>query len=94
MSATRTTMSGRSTASCDARSMRHRRRWLASAAACWWPAPAQAARIKEVAAVQGVRTNQLVGYGLVVGLDGTGDQTHAGAVHDAKPASRCCSRWA
>jgi flagellar P-ring protein FlgI len=38
-------------------------------------APAQALRIKEVAAVQGVRTNQLTGYGLVVGLDGTGDQT-------------------
>lgn len=36
---------------------------------------AHAARIKEVAAVQGVRSNQLVGYGLVVGLDGTGDQT-------------------
>lgn len=32
-------------------------------------------RVKEVAAVQGVRSNQLVGYGLVVGLDGTGDQT-------------------
>ena len=32
-------------------------------------------RLKEVATVQGVRTNQLVGYGLVVGLDGTGDQT-------------------
>ena len=28
-----------------------------------------------MAQVQGVRTNQLVGYGLVVGLDGTGDQT-------------------
>ncbi|WIT14480.1 flagellar basal body P-ring protein FlgI [Paucibacter sediminis] len=36
---------------------------------------AQAARIKEVASVQGVRSNPLVGYGLVVGLDGTGDQT-------------------
>jgi flagellar P-ring protein precursor FlgI len=48
--------------------------FLASAAV-WWPAPAHAARIKEVASVQGVRTNQLVGYGLVVGLDGTGDQT-------------------
>jgi flagellar P-ring protein precursor FlgI len=48
--------------------------FLASAA-LWWPAPAQAARIKEVASVQGVRTNQLTGYGLVVGLDGTGDQT-------------------
>ena len=39
------------------------------------PQAAQAARIKEVATVQGVRPNQLVGYGLVVGLDGTGDQT-------------------
>ncbi len=37
--------------------------------------PAHALRIKEVAAVQGVRSNQLTGYGLVVGLDGTGDQT-------------------
>jgi flagellar P-ring protein precursor FlgI len=37
--------------------------------------PAQALRIKEVAAVQGVRTNQLTGYGLVIGLDGTGDQS-------------------
>jgi len=37
--------------------------------------PAQAMRLKEVAAVQGVRSNQLLGYGLVVGLDGTGDQT-------------------
>ena len=48
---------------------------LLASAAVWWPAPAHAARIKEVASVQGVRTNQLVGYGLVVGLDGTGDQT-------------------
>ena len=32
-------------------------------------------RIKDIANVAGVRTNQLVGYGLVVGLDGTGDQT-------------------
>ena len=36
---------------------------------------AQASRIKEVAAVEGVRSNQLTGFGLVVGLDGTGDQT-------------------
>jgi flagellar P-ring protein precursor FlgI len=35
----------------------------------------QAERIKDLAKVQGVRTNQLVGYGLVVGLDSTGDQT-------------------
>lgn len=32
-------------------------------------------RIKDLASIQGVRHNQLVGYGLVVGLDGTGDQT-------------------
>ena len=36
---------------------------------------AQAERIKDIAAIQGVRVNQLVGYGLVVGLDGSGDQT-------------------
>jgi flagellar P-ring protein precursor FlgI len=34
-----------------------------------------AERLKDLASVQGVRNNQLVGYGLVVGLDGTGDQT-------------------
>ncbi len=55
---------------------------LAASTAVWWPAPVAAAaaaptstqRIKELAAVQGVRSNQLLGYGLVVGLDGTGDQ--------------------
>jgi flagellar P-ring protein precursor FlgI len=36
--------------------------------------PAQAERIKDIAMVEGARTNQLIGYGLVVGLDGTGDQ--------------------
>jgi flagellar P-ring protein precursor FlgI len=34
-----------------------------------------AQRVKDLTQIQGVRTNQLVGYGLVVGLDGTGDQT-------------------
>lgn len=37
--------------------------------------PAHAERIKDIATVAGVRANQLIGYGLVVGLDGTGDQT-------------------
>ncbi|KLV06042.1 flagellar P-ring protein FlgI [Photobacterium aquae] len=37
--------------------------------------PVQAARIKDVAEVAGVRSNQLVGYGLVVGLPGTGETT-------------------
>ena len=37
--------------------------------------PVRAERVKDLASVSGVRTNQLVGYGIVVGLDGTGDQT-------------------
>jgi flagellar basal body P-ring protein FlgI len=50
--------------------MLHRLGWrLHLARAC------HALRIKEVAAVEGVRSNQLTGFGLVVGLDGTGDQT-------------------
>lgn len=36
---------------------------------------ARAERIKDLASIAGVRNNQLVGYGLVVGLDGSGDQT-------------------
>jgi len=36
---------------------------------------ARAERVEDLATVAGVRGNQLVGYGLVVGLDGTGDQT-------------------
>ncbi len=36
---------------------------------------ASATRIKDLAQVYGVRGNQLIGYGLVVGLDGSGDQT-------------------
>lgn len=38
-------------------------------------APAQAERIKDLGAFQGLRTNQLTGYGIVVGLDGTGDDS-------------------
>jgi flagellar P-ring protein precursor FlgI len=38
-----------------------------------WSAPVSAARIKDIVSVNGVRSNQLVGYGLVVGLNGTGD---------------------
>lgn len=37
--------------------------------------PAQAERLRDLATFAGVRDNALVGYGLVVGLDGTGDQT-------------------
>lgn len=48
---------------------------LAALLASALPAHAASVRLKEIAAVQGVRSNQLMGYGLVVGLDGTGDQT-------------------
>ena len=37
--------------------------------------PVQAERVKDIASIAGVRDNPLLGYGLVVGLDGTGDQT-------------------
>ncbi|WP_244511250.1 flagellar basal body P-ring protein FlgI [Vreelandella arcis] len=37
--------------------------------------PVQAESVRELASFSGVRDNQLVGYGLVVGLDGSGDQT-------------------
>lgn len=37
--------------------------------------PAHAERVKDLASIAGVRSNQLVGYGLVVGLSGSGDQT-------------------
>ena len=37
--------------------------------------PARAERLKDLATIQGVRDNPLIGYGLMVGLDGSGDQT-------------------
>ena len=48
---------------------------VAAAFATVVPMSAQATRLKDIASVQGVRPNQLMGYGLIVGLDGTGDQT-------------------
>lgn len=44
----------------------------------------QAERIKDIAKVQGVRSNQLIGYGLVVGLSGTGDGTSPHAVQSLR----------
>jgi len=44
----------------------------------WQAGFAQAARLKDLASVKGVRSNQLVGYGIVVGLNGTGDGNNAG----------------
>ncbi|MBX2858526.1 MAG: flagellar basal body P-ring protein FlgI [Cellvibrionaceae bacterium] len=43
---------------------------------CFLPLHCFAERIKDIVSIQGVRSNQLVGYGLVVGLDGSGDQTN------------------
>lgn len=44
---------------------------------CLSNSPAAESRIKDIASFEGVRTNQLVGYGLVVGLNGTGDRSQA-----------------
>lgn len=50
------------------------RRFLLACALCLCGLQATAAtRIKDIVSVQGVRANQLVGYGLVIGLNGTGD---------------------
>ncbi len=46
---------------------------LVSLAPCTAEAVGPLARVKDVAAIEGIRDNQLVGYGLVVGLRGTGD---------------------
>lgn len=54
---------------------RHHLLGLAAAALLLcWALPAQAVRIKDIATFSGVRDNQLIGYGLVVGLAGTGDK--------------------
>jgi flagellar P-ring protein FlgI len=46
---------------------------IALIACAGWSNVAHAVRLKDIAEINGVRKNQLVGYGLVVGLDGTGD---------------------
>ncbi len=43
-----------------------------------WSGSAEAVRIKDIGSIEGVRDNQLIGYGLVVGLDRTGDQVIGG----------------
>src|SRR3546814_3719479 len=49
------------------------RTFLACLAALLLAQPAHADRIKDLGTFQGIRTNQLTGYGIVVGLPGTGD---------------------
>jgi len=53
-------------------------RWLLVIAFLATPVTAGAVRIKDIGVIEGVRENQLIGYGLVVGLDRTGDQVIGG----------------
>jgi flagellar P-ring protein precursor FlgI len=55
--------------------MRFRFPFLFAAALCAALPAARAERLKDLTTIAGVRHNQLSGYGIVVGLDGTGDQT-------------------
>jgi flagellar P-ring protein precursor FlgI len=57
------------------KSLRCARCLIVLAAALLFAPQALADRLKDLASIEGVRSNQLVGYGLVVGLDGTGDKT-------------------
>ena len=52
-----------------------KRFWIITLLTALLSTTAQAERLKDLMTVAGVRSNQLVGYGLVVGLDGTGDKT-------------------
>jgi len=49
--------------------------WLAAMVFAYPEEPGRMSRIKDVATIEGIRDNQLVGYGLVVGLKGTGDSS-------------------
>lgn len=51
-------------------------RFLITIAVIFMPLNSVAERIKDITTIAGVRSNPLVGYGLVVGLDGSGDQTN------------------
>ena len=48
--------------------------------------PAHADRIKDLGGFAGIRSNQLVGYGIVVGLNGTGDDNLAYTIQSMKSA--------
>jgi flagellar basal body P-ring protein FlgI len=51
----------------------------------------QKARVKDVATIEGIRDNQLVGYGLVVGLHGTGDSSQT--IFPAQTLISALERW-
>ncbi|MDQ6736057.1 MAG: flagellar basal body P-ring protein FlgI [Nitrospirota bacterium] len=69
---------GRALTLLDRLLIRHRLIAAALAIGLMASGSADAARIKDVAMIEGVRENQLIGYGLVVGLDRTGDQVIGG----------------
>ncbi len=56
------------------------------------PGVALAQSLESLVNVQGVRENQLVGYSLVVGLDGTGDKTRSNS--PTRPSPICCASLA
>jgi flagellar P-ring protein precursor FlgI len=69
-------------------SWRLRAAWLLlGIAALLLTAPAQAERIKDIARFSGVRANALTGYGIVVGLSGTGDQNLEFTIQSLKSAT-------
>lgn len=59
---------------------------LAALVACL-AAPASAERVRDLGTFQAVRSNQLTGYGIVVGLDGTGDDNFAYVTHTMRGIS-------
>jgi flagellar basal body P-ring protein FlgI len=73
-------------------------RLLVNFAFCFWfsglASLAHADRIKDLASLAGVRNNQLVGYGLVVGLSGTGDAIWGSPCNLCRPCCRvlACQR--
>ena len=62
---------------------------LLAAAVCIASPVLAKSRVKDIAVLQSARDNQLVGYGLVVGLQGTGDRLAQCAVHRAVRCGRC-----
>ena len=67
------------------KTLRLRRIALVALAALLWPiigAEAAGSRIKDIASLQSGRDNQLIGYGLIVGLQGTGDSLRSSPFTD------------
>ena len=68
--------------------------WIVAVAALFcFSGQAFGVRIKDIADIKGVRQNQLVGYGLVVGLDGTGDSDSAIFTIQSSPWPACWRKW-